>query len=349
MKHIDKKFNYCYNIKMIRYENATLATLAAQMPPDDRSRVIETSWKTRDLGYVATVLDSLEVVPATPNSSSAYIFNPEGEIDESQTIVLTQAHTSGITEAQIVRAAMTQEYVAPHSRLVLLPTNIMGQKHSNLAALSTEDKFKMKHGNMGPYAELQLNALGNVPYDLGRLSLSGYSMGGRNVLSMTANNNDRFDIVGVNADDLPSQPGRTARGVMTGFVASANAGDLKQAIAHANIRSLHEANSPLRANIGLAKFLMKQLARDSVLQIRAMSGSAAADISAAMIGRDVKVSSIDGSAMFDPQTIDEVVDGNGTLRVVSYSGEGFNRHATGDNVTVHALMVKHGLLGSMNR
>lgn len=314
-------------------------------PVQDQVAELHDRWTRRDGKYINDVINDSVSIDATVDNSAAVVLEPEGDVDESRTFAMLFAVASGITQQQVIKAMVKREVNGPNHRMLLFPTNIVGQNNTIFDGVSPQDRQLLEAGDLAPYAELQYGGLDKVQqrgYQLGELVFDSYSFGGRTAASMAANNRDRYKISHINIDDAPSKAGRTKPGLAFDFIVGG--GNINQAIEDAKLGALSEVASPQQVRGGLGDFLTKLRDDDTGLILPSMNTSIAGDLEKAIEqnpGVQVKVGYVEGSRMFDPAT----VAASQLLRLVKYHGRGFNKHATADNPIVGAAMLADCLRG----
>jgi hypothetical protein len=241
-----------------------------------------------------------------------------------------------------VRARAFQQLAAPNHTVWVMP-NIVDNKPAY--EFTAEQKARMSKGDMRPLGEVQAQAFEKLNeekmYGLGAISVSGYSQGGLTALALGATNSN-LRIERINADEAPSVDDRTAEQLSKDFMKSGGPLELRRAIKAAGINALSQSMNMRRLGIDLARFVKNSKTPYGQLLNEAMTGSADYLVSRAVDkGVAVKLGYVAGSRLFDPKSIITV---SGGLEIVRYEGKEFaNRHATGDNVKLHALMADQGL------
>lgn len=287
-------------------------------------------------------IPSIEPVEGT---SRAYILDPkESEIDPRRSIVLAQSYLQGWTTHHYIRARVAQQVVAPNSRVIVFPNNTRGQQNYDLTKLGKRQIADLKAGSMDPIGTMHLRTLEalNAKTPLGAVALSGYSKGGKSVLSMASLGSDSLDITHVNADEAPSEVYRTDMQLLKDFLGSG--GSLRAAVKGSEIGALSSAMRANRMAWDVIRFFSMLPSKDGRLTGSAMTGCVGLDILRST-GRNtnspfIKLGYVDGSKIFHP---DSVNNNSPRVDIVRYSGKDFYKHSSGDNVITHALMVNEGV------
>ena len=308
---------------------------------------IREHWQDIPFSQVLQDFEETPSVDPTENTSRALILDPQaGEIDETGTVVLALPHLNGWTPHHYIRARVMQQLVAPQKRVIVFPNNMRGQENYDVSNLDIYAKNKLAAGIMEPIAEKHLRTLENInsTSSLGSLSLSGYSLGGRTVLSMAIKASSRLDAVThLNLDEAPSKRNRTAKQLRKDFSNPADLIYLYKSVKESQIPALSSAMRMDRMLTGIGWFVMESSKADAKLIQEGMTGSLDSDLMVIGSDRSIqkKTGYVDGSKLFDPRSL-HILTAK-TAGLVRYQGEGFHGHASGDNVINHALMVNDGL------
>ncbi len=260
--------------------------------------------------------------------------------DEQDDLVLAEPYLNGWTPHHYIRAKALQHIVAPNSRVIVLPNSSFG--HQSYSFTDTEQQ-KLKHGDIAPLSEQQMKALERL--DIKTAWLTGYSQGATNVLGIASIGSDKIDVAKVNADEVPSETGRDAKALQKAFMESGGLGALRAAVRDACINALAEAMSPRRLAVDLTKFGLVSQRGWAKDMAQTMTGSAEGLVQGAIrqLGKHaVKVGFIEGSSLFDPSSLSPETEQ--AIRLVHYKGNLMHGHASGDNVYMHAAMVRDGLV-----
>lgn len=334
------------------YERQTFADMTAPVDVQETLERTLKSWQAVTHKENVAATHDAELIEPTERTSGAIVLHPKsGEVDESQSIVLAHPYRNGwygFPHLRI-RSEVTRDFVAPNSRVVVLPSNAVGEQYYDLKQFTELERGQMKRGVMDPFGQQQIRTVEGVQkkYALGELLLTGYSQGGSTVLSMAAQNNDRLNIVRVNADEVPSKSGRTAGETQTDFRKTSD--NFIKAAQEAGIPALSAVHRLDRAIYGMGKFVFGSLASyDGRLMKKAMAGHVGSDLSQAANTNEVltKVGFVEGSDLFDESITRSPGLRAPNLRFVEYHGQGFRKHGSADNVILHALMARDGLIGS---
>jgi hypothetical protein len=298
------------------WANKTLEQVAREMP--------EPTYLTLDEER------QVKLVELEPNS---------WQYDETKATVLGLPFLNGYTPQHYMRAKTLQILMGSENPLWIMPNN---SHKDNAYTLADSDRIRLATGNIKPLGELEMRAFEKLRTmrGIGSLSISGYSQGGLTALAMGAAGSDILHIEAVNADEAPSKTYRSAKELQKDFL-SGGMFDVPNAAKDADIDALTDAMSKPKFILDIMRFFVQSKRHDSKLIHHAMSGSVDGLV-AETLGNNVpvKLGHVEGSPMFDPESIDETQD---NLTIVSYTGASNRGHATGDNIIAHALMAKDGL------
>ena len=253
--------------------------------------------------------------------------------DETHTLVLGLPFQQAWKPSMYVRAEYARQVVAPESRMVVLPNNSNGQRYYDF---SKAELGRMKDGNLGPFFERHVRALEDLDIR-GKVTLSGYSLGGLTAVGIAAVCSNNFEVSTVNADELPTGS-RTPKELQKAFMSSGGWGEQRAAIADAKLPVLSRALNAGRLALDYAKFGLATLSPVN----KALSAGMARGDFGELLERaranapeaNFKLGHVVGSQLFLPA--------EGSLEdfdIREYSGAGAHMHATGDNVVAHALMI----------
>jgi len=296
-------------------------------------------WEGKDLDDIRCEMDQVTVVEDTYRwQSRMYEVLPTGDdIDTTETIVLGLPFLNDMAPRQYIRARTLQQIVNPRASVIVLPNN--DHKDSSYR-LNPDDRLRLMRGDTKVLGEIWISALERMESSrtLGEVSLTGFSQGGFTVLNMGAVGSDKLNVVSINADEVPSKSGRSARDLKKDFMAGGPL-DVPKEARESGIEALAQAQSVPRFALDIMRFAVQAQRRDSKILQSAMSGSVNGILEEVLRqGVSVKVGGVEGSPIFDPESIEARDSG---LRVVTYSGG--RGHATGDNAIKHGLMAAHGI------
>lgn len=279
----------------------------------------------------------------TTEYGRAVILDPEGDRDESHTVVFALPHQQGWKESMAIRAGFARDAVYPNSRMVILPNNTVGDKYYSLAA---DERQQIANGNLAPYFEQRVRLLESLEVE-GSVVLSGYSLGALTAVGIAAYGSDRWDVRLVNADEAPNGR-RTPKQMQSDFMKSGGWGEQQAAIADAGIPALSEAMSTVRLAKDYARFFRATLDPENAALAKGMSNGRFNEYAARAFNAHpdmtLKVGHVVGSRVFQPEAFDPL-DARGWVPIadivqVAYTGEYARLHPTGDNVAAHALMIE---------
>ncbi|HET7673535.1 MAG TPA: hypothetical protein VFK11_03425 [Candidatus Saccharimonadales bacterium] len=317
------------------------------LSPDFMEQASDTlhRWGAMSVEDVLGQMPGERVIDLGERATSLVVVEPDKgvEVDEERTLTLGLPHKNGWSPQHFIRAKLLQQITAPNSRIIVFPDD--GFRH-NTHRYTDSDIQKMNAGNAMPIAETQMTALESVAGELGLRSIlaSGYSKAGRSALGLAAAGSYILEVKKVNADETPSEEGRGF--VRLGLDFMTSGADVSGAAKASNIPALHKIMRPGELNKDFVKFALTNANPGNLKDVRSMTGSADYLIRRAVrqIGpENVKIGYIEGSKLFDPNTVPlELLGG---IELEHYAGEGFFGHASGDNVVLHAAMANRGLNG----
>lgn len=350
---------------MIKVEESSIARITS---PELSQRVDEVRerWQSKTYEDICRETEEATSIAPTEDSAGIVVLEPQTkDVDETQSLAIAFPYQNAWWPHHYVRARVAQQIIAPNSRTLVLPNNSIGEEfqYYDLDNLSDEDVARMESGSVRPVVEQQVRTLERYSKEqsLGQLMVTGYSFGGRIAIEMASMGKRDIEIVAVNADEMPSQGGRSKSGLRDDFLKSNKgpAGGLRQAAQSADIPALASAMRRDRMLAGRVRFGLSTLTRSGKLTHAAMTGS--------MIDRiiwtnhnhpdlPIKLGHIAGSHLFNPDYLDEnrkrdtfVQKGVRSLHVVKYDGRNLQSHASGDNPFVHALTAYDGLINTPNK
>lgn len=272
------------------------------------------------------------------------ILPDDKEVDPDRTIVLALPYLNGYTPHHFIRAKTLQILTAPNHRLLLLPNSV---DNKPAYQFTFDQERRLGERNFMPLGEVYSKALevvdSTTEYGLGSLAISGFSQGGLTALAIAAvNSSSHLHVELVNADETPSQSERTAKQLSSDFMQSSGLRHLWKSIHESRIPALSQAMNIPRLSSDLVKFGFKSRSPEAKLLQEAMSGSADYLVERATNKNVfVKLGFVAASSVFDPSSITTRAE---NLEIIEYGGSHFKRkHATGDNVILHALMADQGL------
>lgn len=317
------------------------------MTPQLEEGIYEVREKWSQVTYddVLGQMQDVQMIEPTETTSRAAILTPEGnDFDEDQSVVLALPHLQGWIPHHYIRARVMQQLIAPDKRVIVMPNNTIRQQNYDLSALSTDECEKMSRGDILPLADRQMRTLESIDKlksfgTLGRVSLTGYSLGANIVLGMASAESNSIEVDRVNADEAVSDNLRTAASdVQSDFMKSGGALDPWHAKQASKIPALSSALRSNRMAWDWIRFGVMNFTPHGKLMRGAMTSSINL-----LLSDDIptKIGHIENSKMFNPSSIVHL--GRNVIDVVRYEGEGFRGHPSADDVFVHALMVNDGL------
>lgn len=303
----------------------------------------ERYWYDRTLSDVIREMPEPKIVPIDDyrNMKVVEIAPPVATDHEiSHDIVLSLPHLNAYDPRYYIRAK-TLQLANPNYSVWLMPNNTF---RDNAYIFNAEEKYRLAHGDMRPLGEIQMRALENHRPRLLSLAVSGYSQGGLAALALAGIKNG-IPVSNVNADEIPSKSNRTMVQLIRDFSYSRSTEGLRAAVADAAIPALSEVMNSKQISDDNKRFLAKSVTPEGQIMRKAMTGSAEYLVQAALDnGVAVKLGYVATSRIFDVESISPLLRSSQSITVFQYEGEKFeNKHATGDNVKLHALMANDGL------
>lgn len=325
-------------------ETATYEQLMAQIPAE-RKENAEQYMTPRPLAQVNNEIPPLQrygkcalavVEPSTPY------------VDEDLTLGLLLEYQQGLTPAHYLRAKQLQLYVAPHSRVVILPNNSADSSPvDTLTSLTPKQLEAMAHGDIRPYAELLMDTVERADkvHKFGELALVGSSMGGLTALGMIAAGSEKTRVGSAVVIEVPSELGRSAKKLTKDFNKSTGGVfGLHKAVKESGIPAQAEAMRPDRMLWDVIKFGVRSVASREARLIKAAMAGSANDLfldAVEQLGPDrIAEYHIEGSRIFDDQSLcRRVQDAIAQTRV---EGPMTHAHPTPNNLPLNAAMVYNG-------
>jgi hypothetical protein len=316
----------------------------------DRIQTLRDKWYNRTYSQAAEAVPEPTFVTLDDDRRvKTFILEPEDghAADPSLTLVLAQEFLNGYAIDKDIRARIMRDMIAPTSRLIVLPNNAY-KDHAYDLTINEKERILEGSERMKPYGEMFIRVLEKLDrrMPLGDVALSGYSQGANSVIAMAAVGSDRLRITNVNADEVVSKQGRDPKQLENDFKGPDGAKEslaiFRDSIMDANIPALAEAMNARSRYLGLARFGIKSMGKEAQLLKYAMSGSM--DTTISKIPQDVhlKIGHMDGSPMFDPESLSvrgrRVID-----MLVEYYGDNTYKHASSNNPWTHGLMALHGI------
>lgn len=311
---------------------------------DDEVRSVHERWQKVDLADVKADMATHEVV--RNKYGGAVILDPEGDRDETHTVVLALPHQQGWIPSMAIRARLLQQIAAPHARMVVLPNNTIGQER--YYKIEPKERQMVQTGILYPYFKQRTRLLESLDVR-GRVDLTGYSLGALTAIGIASVNSNNWKVSVINADEAPNKL-RTPKELQQDFLRSGGWSSQRKAINDAAIPALASALNAPRLLADYMRFALSTRIPENA----ALHGGMAANSfdmllrvvinqhpSAAIKLGQVADSHVVDAAMFK-ETEEQVNKDRSAARFVTYSGEGTHRHPTGDNAIAHALMYLDG-------
>lgn len=310
---------------------------------DDHFTSVHTRWQGVDFTSVVPHNISVESVDIGDEYVRVGHLRPFGEVDDRK-VALAFPYQQGLNKTMLMRAAFMQQAVFPNSEVLLLPQVYRGNKRS--FTVSSEDAQRMEAGSMRPIAEKYVRAFERL--NIGAAALTGYSLGGR-LAADIASVGGNFDVTGLNIDEAPYKPGRSAKQLQKDFMKSGGFFKQRKSMADAGFGPLMREYAGSRLVIDYGMFGVKSLGKAAKSVHKGMAGSDLVEsVFAARAnypGLEVKVGNVEHSKLTDTSDLEAKLPYTlPGIRLVTYTGKGAHAHTTGDNYAAHALMVKDGLV-----
>ena len=309
--------------------------------PEERREQSAAYWADRSLKTVVGEMPSIERY----EGADIAVVQPEGEVDETKTILLPLEFNQGITPAHYMRAKVLQQYLAPESRVVIVPNSSADDSHVDMSLLSEYSKKRMSEGDYMPYASLLHRSVAeaDVRHNFGTMAIVASSQGALTGLAFATS--EMVPVSNVLAHETPSKSGRSAKQLGKDFNKSGGGVfGLKNAIADSEVRAQRQAmRFPDRYTRDIVKFAKRSMTHpDAKLLAEAMSGSAEYLASPATknLGMYAVVFSYaKGSLVFDPESISD--ETKALAPVIELTGERLEKqaHATSNNLRLLAALA----------
>jgi hypothetical protein len=117
----------------------------------------------------------------------------------------------------------------------------------------------------------------------------------------------------------------------------------KHAVESSTIPAYRKNANALARWKGIAQFGLAARSKEAQAMLAGMAGDVRRYVEAIDNTVPVKLGGVDGSKLFDPNSVADLANAeNRQRRVVMYHGEGTHAHATSNNLRSHALMAMHG-------
>ena len=313
--------------------------------PDELTPLLDNSlvqaaqdyWETTSLEALHRIMPQPTTVTfGRDGSGRAVEIEPLGEWDET-TMVVGTPYQQAWKPSMFVRMDYAHMAVNPNSRMVVLPNNSVTDQYIDLSGSQLE---AVSNGNLRPLFEQQLRVLESLGVR-GEVTLSGYSLGALTAIGLAAVCSDKFNVSSLNADEPPTGE-RDPKILQKDFLASGGWGDQKAAIEDTQLPVLSQALNTRRMGMDYLRFMVASLDPCSKAVRQGMARHNFAELLKS--ARDqwptipIKVGQVAGSRLV---RVEQVPTDIVALR--QYSGPGARKHATGDNVVAHSLMILDAL------
>ncbi len=309
--------------------------------PQERIESAVSYWEDRDLSSVTTEMPNTQ---RYGYADIAVVMPDTKDVDETKSILLPLEYNQGVTPAHYMRAKMVQQYVAPDSRVVIVPNSSFDRNHVDIVnGLSDSSKEKMAEGDYRPYAELIANTLdmADKVHSFGSLMIPGSSQGALTGLALASS--ETLDISGVVAFETPSMSHRDAKALSKDFQKSGGGmTGLLNAIKGSEIKAQKEAMRVFdRFPRDIAKFVIRSsFNADAKLIAKSMAGSAEylANPAVKALGEGaVNFYYVEGSSVFDPESISD--ETQALAPVIRLEGPEMYAHASSNNLRLFASVA----------
>lgn len=331
-------------VEMNPIKTATFEQLMNEVPQQRIEHAVS-YWADRSLDDVKSEM------PATQRYGHADIavVNPDGDTDETRTLLLPLEYNQGATVAHYMRAKVLQQYAAPNSRVIILPNSGLGMPHVDTKnGLTDSQREAMGRGDYMPYAQLLTNTLeqANRVHSFGALDIEGSSQGALTGLGIGANGSESLEVSRIVAIETPSKAGRNLGKLAVDFIQSGGGmSGLPNSVKGSEIKAQAQAMNFMRSNWDVAKFFARSVGTtEARLIAKSMTGDAneMAVKAISQLGSGViNLIHIENSKVFDPTSLaPEVYKNTKQLYVV---GDDAYAHSTPNNLRFNAAMAYSGL------
>jgi len=266
---------------------------------------------------------------------------PRGVNDNGDTVALFLPHAQAWKPSMYARAEFARQAVAKGARMLVFPNNTFGDSYYQLTDVQRE---RIAEGDLSSLAEKFVKVIEGL--DIDSIALTGYSLGGLVGAEVAAVGSDKVKVTVINADETPNIVSN-AKELRNDFMASGGWGDQRQALKDSGIAAMEDILNVPRLAADYVRFgaatLMNSDAgalHSGMARPRLNENLARAYSTYPELG--VKLGYMVGSLLFKAEAVQEhprtFVEAYG-----AYSTSGNHRHATGDNIVAHALMMLDGL------
>jgi len=286
-------------------------------------------WQNRSLQDVCAAMPE----PVVTEYGRAVVLDPVDAEWDGTTSVLALPFQQAWKPSMFIRAAYAHQAVAAESRMVVLPNNSATDTYYHFERAELR---KLSAGNLNPLFEHQARVLEALGVE-GKVTLSGYSMGALTVLGLAKVCSDEFTVVSVNADEAPTG-GREPKELRKAFMASGGWSEQRAAVADARLPALSEVLHARRLVLDYVRFGLASLGAENKALAAGMArvdfGELLSGGRAQFPGAIMKLGHVADSRLVQLEHVPQAL-----RDIRRYSGAGAHKHATGDNVVAHALMM----------
>lgn len=257
--------------------------------------------------------------------------------------VLALPHQQTWKPSMALRSYLYHDINNPNGVTIVLPNNSFGEASYRM---SDSDRQKIESGDMQPFYEAQTKTIESVLSRYGRIgsvSLDGYSLGGLTALGIASVGSDHLAVQSVHSVESPNKE-TTPKKLQKDFMKSGGFGDQREAVADAAVPALTELHRVLPLGIDYARFGIASVTEaDNKALAKGMATPKYAELVEKTLahynGVRIAAGHIAGSRLFDPEIVEYIDDPRFEVQFYN-EGPGSHKHATGDNIMAHALMMK---------
>lgn len=241
----------------------------------------------------------------------------------------------------MLRAHMHHEINNPEGLTIVLPNNSTRNSHYRL---SEDEVAELHRGSLVPFYERQVISVEHAleKYrSIGKTSVNGFSFGGLTAIGIASIGSERLDITTIHSVETPNKE-TDPKSLRKDFLKSS--GSVGGAVKDAGIPALSSAMRPDKLAIDFTNFGVGSLVNSGNRAIHnAMATPNFRQLTELALQQypeaEIVAGHIAGSNLFDPTLVEYIRDPRFRVFFIN-EGSGSRKHATGDNIVAHALMMK---------
>ncbi len=292
-------------------------------------RAAQVDWQAKSLHDVLAEMPQ----PIATEYGRAVVLEPIGGEWDGTTTVLALPFQQAWKPSMFMRAAYAHQAVAPESRMIVLPNNDISDSYYDFEKPELQ---KIAQGNLSPFFENQAQILEELGVE-GEVTLSGYSMGALSVIGLAKVCAGTLEVTSVNADEAPTG-GREPKALQKDFLASGGWAEQRAAIADAHLPALSAMQNSRRLALDYTRFGLASL-RPSNKALAAGMARVDFDELLSVVREQLPAGAIKLGRVANSRLVQLQDTAANGIDLRTYTGVGTHKHATGDNVVAHALMM----------